>query len=188
MSQKVHPDIQKVMKELIYTEEEIQKRVAELGQEITKDFKDKDLMVIGILRGAVFFMTDLLKHIELPLIIDFMAVSSYGDSSKTSGIVRILKDLEEDITGMDVLIVEDIVDTGLTLDYIIRLLKNRGANSVKIVALLDKPERRKVEVPVDYLGFHVKDEFIIGYGLDYAQRYRNLPYIACLKEEVYENN
>lgn len=188
MKQKINPAIKKIMKELIYDQDQITERIKEMGLEITEDYKGKDLIVIGILRGAIFFMTDLLKEIELPVTIDFMALSSYGDSSKSSGVVRILKDLEEDIEGKDVLVVEDIVDTGLTLNYLIKNLENRGAKSVKVAALLDKPERRLVNVEVAYLGFHIKDEFIIGYGLDYAQDYRNLPYIASLKEEVYENN
>ena len=139
MKQRVNPAIKKVMKELIYDQDQILERIEEMGDEITKDYKGKDLIVIGILRGAIFFMTDLLKEIELPLTIDFMALSSYGDSSKSSGVVRILKDLEEDIEGKDVLVVEDIVDTGLTLNYLIKVLNNRGARSVELAALLDNP-------------------------------------------------
>ena len=150
------------------------------------DYKDKDLVVIGILKGAVIFMSELIKNIELPLIIDFMAVSSYGKSSISTGEVRIIKDLDFSVEGKDLLIVEDIIDTGLTLNYLTDILKKRGASSVKICTLLDKPERRSVEVNVDYLGFEIPDEFVVGYGLDYAEQYRNLPYVGALKEEVYK--
>lgn len=174
-----------VVKEILVTNEEIKKRVKELGQQITEDYKGKDLMLVGILKGAVIFMSELVQNIDLPITMDFMAVSSYGDSSQSSGVVRIIKDLDCYIEGKDILIVEDIIDTGLTLNYLTDNLKKRKPNSVKVCTLLDKPERRKIEVPVDYVGFEVPDEFIIGYGIDYAQKYRNLPYIASLKEEVY---
>lgn len=174
-----------VVKEVLVTEEEIQAKVKELGKRITDDYKGKNLMLIGILKGAAIFLSDLARNIEIPVLIDFMAVSSYGNSSESTGVVRIIKDLESSIDDKDVLIVEDIIDTGLTLSYLTDNLRKRGAKSVKIVTLLDKPERRKVEVPVDYIGFTIPDEFVIGYGIDYAEKYRNLPFVASLKEEVY---
>lgn len=176
-----------IYKEILVTEEQIQNRLNELGKEINISYKDdnRDLIVVGILRGAVMFMSDLISKLDMDLIIDFMAVSSYGSSSISSGVVRILKDLEEDIQDKNILIVEDIIDSGLTLNYLTRNLKDRGANSIKIATLLDKPERRKVDVPVDFVGFVIPDEFVVGYGLDYNQKYRNLPFIASLKEEVY---
>lgn len=174
-----------VVKDVLLTEEEIALRVSELGKEITKDYQGKDLLLVGILKGAVIFMAELCKNIDLPLMIDFMAVSSYGNSTKSTGEVRINKDLDFSVEGKEVLIVEDIIDTGLTLSYLTDNLKKRGANSVKIVTLLDKPDRRNVEVKVDYLGFSIPDKFVVGYGLDYSELYRNLPYIASLKEEVY---
>ncbi|MDR7870935.1 MAG: hypoxanthine phosphoribosyltransferase [Tissierellaceae bacterium] len=174
-----------VVKEVLLTEEEISLRIDELGKQITKDYEGKDLLVVGILKGAVIFMADLCKNIDLPIMIDFMAVSSYGNSTKSTGEVKIIKDLDFSVEGKDVLIVEDIIDTGLTLAYLTDNLKKRGANSVKIVTLLDKPERRNIEVKVDYLGFSIPDEFVVGYGLDYAELYRNLPYVASLKEEIY---
>lgn len=173
------------IKEILITEEEIAGKVKELGGQISKDYKDKDLMLVGILKGAVIFMSDLARHIDIPLSMDFMAVSSYGDSSVSTGIVKMIKDLDSSIKDKDILIIEDIIDTGLTLDYLTDNLTTRGAKSVKICTLLDKPERRKAKVPVDYFGFVVPDEFIVGYGIDYAEKYRNLSYIASLKEEVY---
>lgn len=177
-----------VIKEILVTEEEIQKKVKELGEQITRDYQGKNLMLVGILKGAVMFLSDLAKNIRMPVMIDFMAVSSYGNSTESSGIVRIIKDLDCSVHDKDILIVEDIIDTGLTLSYLTDNLKKRKAKSVKIVTLLDKPERRKVEVPVDYVGFVIPDEFVIGYGIDYAEKYRNLPFVAALKEEVYKKN
>jgi len=168
---------------VLFDEETIAKRVAEMGAEITRDYQEKELVVICILRGGVIFMSDLVKQIKLPLYMDFMAVSSYGMSTKSSGVVRILKDLNEDIEGKDVLIVEDIVDTGLTLHYLVDYIKSRNPRSVKVCCFLDKPSRRKVEVKVDYVGFEIPDKFVVGYGLDYAQKYRNLPYVSVLEEE-----
>ncbi|NLN42381.1 MAG: hypoxanthine phosphoribosyltransferase [Clostridiales bacterium] len=168
---------------ILIDEEKIMKRVAEMGTEITRDYQGKELVVICILRGGVIFMSDLVKQIKLPLYMDFMAVSSYGMSTKSSGIVRILKDLNEDIEGKDVLIVEDIVDTGLTLHYLVDYIKSRNPRSVKVCCFLDKPSRRKVDVEVDYVGFEIPDKFVVGYGLDYAQKYRNLPYVSVLEEE-----
>jgi len=170
---------------ILINEDEIKEKVKELGKAITEDYKDKDLMIIGILKGCVIFLSDLVREIDLPLTMDFMVVSSYGSSTKSSGVVRIIKDLEKDITGKDVLIVEDIVDTGLTLNYIVDYLKSRNARSVKICTLLDKAERRKAKVDLEYVGFHIPDEFVVGYGLDYAEAYRNLPFVCVLKPEVY---
>lgn len=173
------------VKEVLYSREIISEKVKELGKQITSDYKGKDLVVIGVLKGANVFMADLIREIEMPLEMDFMAVSSYGHSTESSGVVKILKDLDKGIEGKDVLVVEDIIDTGLTLKYLCKNLLNRKANSVKICTLLDKPERRKVDVVIDYKGFEIPDEFIVGYGIDYAEKYRNLPYIATLKKEVY---
>jgi len=174
------------IKEVLLSEEEIKERVKELGAQITEDYKDKDLVVIGILKGAVIFMAELVKNIDLPLAIDFMAVSSYGKSAISTGEVRIIKDLDFSVEGKDILIVEDIIDTGLTLNYLMEILTKRGAKSVKICTLLDKIERRTVGVNVDYQGFDIPNEFVVGYGLDYAEHFRNLPYIGSLKEEIYQ--
>jgi hypoxanthine phosphoribosyltransferase len=170
--------------EVLFTRDDIAKRVAELGAEITRDYEGKDLIVVGILKGAGVFMSDLIREISSPIRIDFMSVSSYGNSTVSSGIVRITNDLHQDIQGCSVLIVEDIIDTGNTLHYLREYLKNRGAEDVKICALLDKPSRRQVEVPVEYVGFEVEDKFIIGYGIDYAEKYRNLPFIGTLKQSA----
>ncbi|OLS03001.1 hypoxanthine phosphoribosyltransferase [Tissierella creatinophila] len=175
------------IKEILISEEEVSVRIKELGKEITKDYKEKNLMVVGILKGAVVFMSELCKRIDLPIDMDFMSVSSYGKSSRSTGEVKIIKDLDDSVEGKDILIVEDIIDTGLTLSYLTDNLKKRGANSVKIITLLDKPGRRNIQVKVDYLGFEVPNEFIVGYGLDFSEMYRNLPYIAALKEEVYND-
>lgn len=173
------------IKKVLFTEEDLQLKCKELGEKITKDYEDKDLLVVGVLKGSVLFTSDLIKNIKIPCEIDFMAVSSYGNSTESSGVVRILKDLDNEIEGKDVLIVEDIVDTGNTLSYLKRYLNGRGANSVKIITLLDKPERRTAEVEVDYIGFEVPNEFIVGYGIDYAEKYRNLPFVGILDEKVY---
>lgn len=167
--------------EVLISEEELLNRVKILGEQITKDYKDKELVVVGTLKGAFMFMSDLVKNIKLPITLDFISVSSYGNSTESSGVVRILKDLDHSIEGKHVLIIEDIVDTGLTLNYLLENLKSKGAESVKVCTLLDKPERRKVDVKIDYKGFDVEDVFIVGYGIDYAQSYRNLPYIAFIK-------
>ncbi|MBZ2174580.1 hypoxanthine phosphoribosyltransferase [Schnuerera sp. xch1] len=174
-----------IVKEVLLTEDEIQVRIKELGKQITEDYKGKNLILIGILKGAVIFMSELVKNIDMPILMDFMAVSSYGKSSTSTGIVRIIKDLDYSVEDMHILVVEDIIDTGLTLSYLTDNLKKRGPKSVKIVTLLDKPERREVNVHVDYSGFNIPDEFVVGYGLDYAEQYRNLPYVAALKEEIY---
>lgn len=178
----MHPDVQ----EILFSEEEVVARIRELGAEITRDYAGKDLLVIGILKGAAFFMAELVKRLDMPIQVDFMAVSSYGKSSESSGVVRIIKDLDTSIEGRHVMIVEDIIDTGLTLSYLKQLLEQRKAASVRLVSLLDKPERRTVEIAADYLGFSVPDHFIVGWGLDYAERYRNLPYVGVLKPEVYQ--
>lgn len=168
---------------VLLDEEQIKKRIKELGRDITEDYKNKDLLMIGVLKGAIVFFSDLIRAIDLPLTVDFIAVSSYGSSTKSSGIVRILKDLDEPVDGKDVLIVEDIIDTGLTLHYLVDNIITRNPNSVKICCLLDKPDRRLTEVDVDYIGFAIPDEFVVGYGLDYNERYRNLPNISVLKLE-----
>lgn len=163
--------------------DEINKR---LGEQITKDFADKNLLVVGILKGSLYFMADLTRNIDLPLKLDFLAVSSYGSSTRSSGSVKIIKDIDIDLAGYDVLLVEDILDSGRTLDYVSKMLSARGANSISIVTLLDKPERRVVDLKPDYVGADVPDEFVVGYGLDYDQQYRNLPYIGALKRSIYE--
>jgi len=174
------------LEKIILSREQILERVRELGEIITQDYHDKQLFVIGILRGASVFMADLIRQIDLPMEIDFMAVSSYGVSTKSSGVVRIVKDLDSTITDKDVLIVEDIVDSGLTLKYIVENLKSRKPASIKLCTLLDKPSRRVADVEVQYNGFIIPDEFVVGYGLDYGEKYRNLPYIGVLKPEVYD--
>jgi hypoxanthine phosphoribosyltransferase len=166
--------------EILVQPDELQHRVRELGREISRDYAGRDLLLIGVLKGAVFFLADLMRHIDIPCEVDFMAVSSYGSSTDSSGVVRILKDLDAPLEGRDVLIVEDIVDSGLTLQYLMRTLQTRGPASLEVCALLTKPERRKVETPARYVGFEIPDKFAIGYGLDYAERYRNLPYVATL--------
>ncbi|MEA4901833.1 hypoxanthine phosphoribosyltransferase [Desulfitobacterium sp.] len=173
---------------ILFSREELLKRIAELGEEITRDYKEKNLLVLAILKGAVPFMADLIQQIKIPLTYDFMAVSSYGASTTSSGVVRIMKDLERSVEGVHILIVEDIVDTGLTLKYLKENLTARNPESVRIVTLLDKPERRKVDVKPDYNGFTIPDEFVVGYGLDFNEMYRNLPYIGILKPEAYEND
>jgi hypoxanthine phosphoribosyltransferase len=155
-------------------------RVRELGAEVSRDYAGTELFLVGVLKGAVFFVADLMRHLELDCAIDFMAVASYGSSTDSSGVVRILKDLDASIEGRDVLIVEDIVDSGLTLNYLLRTLRARNPASLEVCALLTKPERRKVDLPIRYVGFEIPNEFAIGYGLDHAERYRNLPYVAAL--------
>ncbi len=177
--------MEKGIKKVLITVDEINNKVKELGEQISKDYQNKDLLVVGILKGSVVFLSDLVRNISQPLLIDFMDVSSYGASTHTSGVVRILKDLETDLVGKDVLIVEDIVDTGLTLSYLKENLLSRNPASLKICSFLDKPERRKADIMPDYCGFEIPDEFVVGYGLDFAEKYRNLPYIAVLKEEMY---
>jgi hypoxanthine phosphoribosyltransferase len=168
--------------EPLITAEQIQTRVAEMGAEIARDYRDTTPLLIGVLKGALLFMSDLVRATDLKLGLEFMAISSYGASTRSSGEVKIVKDLDVPIEGRDILVVEDIVDTGLTLSYMLANLRSRGAKSVKLAALLDKWERREREVPIDYLGFRIPDAFVVGYGLDFAERYRNLPFIAVLKD------
>lgn len=165
---------------------EIAEKVQELGKIITRDYQGKDLVLIGILKGAMIFFSDLIRELDLPLNVEFMAVSSYGRSTKSSGVVRILKDLDRDVSGMHVLIVEDIVDSGMTLSYLKEVLNTRNAASVEIASLLDKPARRRVNLQVKYSCFDIPDEFVVGYGLDYDEKYRNLPDIGVLKPAIYE--
>lgn len=179
--------MQNDIQEILYSEEDIQNKVKELGDIITQDYKDRNPLVICILKGAFIFMADLVKQLDVSLEIDFMAVSSYGQSTKSSGVVRIIKDLEISVEGRDVLIVEDIIDSGLTLSYLVDVLERRNACSIKIVTLFDKPSRRTVGLEADYKGFVLPDAFVVGYGLDYAEKYRNLPFIGILKPEVYSN-
>ena len=174
------------IKEVLISEEELKAKVKELGAQITKDYKGKDLLVLGILKGSVMFMSDLLREIKTPCYMDFMAVSSYGNSSESSGIVKIIKDLDFEVKGKHVLIVEDIIDSGVTLKYLMKYLAARNPESLEIASLLNKPERRKEDVHAKYLGYDVPDEFLVGYGLDYSERYRNLPHIGILKESVYK--
>lgn len=167
--------------------DEIARKVAEIGRQVTEDYKDKKLMLLAVLKGSVLFMADIMRAIDLPLEIDFMVVSSYGNSAKTGGVVKIIKDIDKPINDYDVLIIEDVLDSGLTLSYLKKLIIQKGAKSVKIATLLDKPEQRKVmDIIPDYVGFKVPNAFVVGYGLDYAEKYRNLPYIGILKPDVYE--
>lgn len=175
---------QDILKVLI-SEQELKAKVEELGKRISEDYRDKNLLMISILKGSVVFMADLMRAINIHARIDFMSVSSYGAGTKTSGIVKIVKDLDLPLAGYDLLIVEDILDSGLTLSYISELLQSRNPKSIRICTLLDKPERRKAQVHADYFGFRVPDEFVVGYGLDYDEKYRNLPYVGVLKPEVY---
>lgn len=178
----MHPDVESIL----FSEEDIRGIVQRLGSEISRDYQGKDLVLIAVLRGAVVFMGDLMRSIDLPLAIDFMAVSSYGDKAKTSGIVRIVKDLDMDIKGRDVLIVEDILDSGLTLKYLMKNLSSRNPASLEVAASLWKDvEGKQAAINPKYVGAHCPDEFVVGYGLDFAERYRNLPYVGILKPEVY---
>ena len=173
------------METILFTEEELQQRVRELGEAITRDYKDKNPIFVGVLKGSFVFMADLVRCVDTPCTLDFMVVSSYGSGVKTTGAVKINKDLSEDIEGRHVIIVEDILDSGVTLSYLSKYLMNRNPASLSIVTLLDKPSRRKAEVYPAYKGFEVEDNFVVGYGLDFAEKYRNLPYIGILKPEVY---
>ena len=168
--------------EVLVPAEDLERRVRELAAEISRDYAGKDLLLVGVLKGAVFFLSDLMRQLEVPVEVDFMAVASYGSATKSSGVVRILKDLDAAIEGRDVLIVEDIVDSGLTLQYLLRNLAGRNPRSLEVCALLIKPERQKVDLPTRYVGFEIPNRFAIGYGLDHAERYRNLPYVAALKQ------
>ena len=179
----MHDDV----KNVLVSEEQLKAKVAELGAQISRDYAGKNLVLVSILKGSVVFMADLMRAVSIPCNIDFMVVSSYGGSNTTtSGLVKIIKDLDGDLSGKDVLIVEDILDTGVTLSNLVPMLKMRNPNSVKICTILDKPSRRKAAIQPDYEGFQVPDEFVVGYGLDYDEKYRNLPYVGVLKPEIYE--
>lgn len=177
----MHDDI----KNVLVTEEELKAKVADLGAQISRDYAGKNLLLVSILKGAVVFMADLMRAVTIPCSIDFMVVSSYGSGTKTSGVVKIVKDLDQDLSGKDLLIVEDILDSGMTLSYLKGLLQGRNPASIRIATLLDKPSRRKVDLKADYVGFEVPDEFVVGYGLDYDEQYRNLPFVGVLKPHVY---
>jgi hypoxanthine phosphoribosyltransferase len=170
--------------EILIDEETLAARVAELGAEVSADYEGRDLLLIGVLKGAVFFMADLMRHLTVACEVDFMAISSYGDATDSSGIVRILKDLDISIEGREVLVVEDIIDSGLTLSYLMRNLESREPASLEVCALLTKPTRREIDVPVRYVGFEIPNKFVVGYGLDFAERYRNLPYVGVLDEHL----
>lgn len=172
--------------EILISEEQIKHRVAELGVRISNDFAGEQILIIAVLKGALLFLADLIRHIDLPLAIDFLAVSSYGAGTESSGVVRILKDLDETIEHRNVIIVEDIVDSGRTLDYLLRMLRQRHPATLHVCTLLDKTVCRVIPVPIDYVGFEVPDAFVVGYGLDYAEHYRQLPFIGVLKPEIYE--
>lgn len=172
--------------EVLISEEQIQRRVAELGVRINADFAGEEVLIIAVLKGALLFLADLIRHIDLPLSIDFLAVSSYGAGTESSGVVRILKDLDETIEHKNVIIVEDIVDSGHTLDYLLRMLRQRRPATLHVCTLLDKRDRREIDVPIDYVGFEVPNAFVVGYGLDFAEHYRQLPFIGVLKPEIYE--
>lgn len=177
----VHADVQ----EVLLTEDQIQARVAELGAQLNADYAGLEPVLISVLKGSIVFLADLVRSMELPLSIDIMEVSSYGAATETSGQVRILKDLSNPIDGRHVIVVEDIIDTGLTLNYLLRYLREKGPASLRICCLLDKPARRLTEIPIDYVGFTIPDRFVVGYGLDYGERYRNLPYVGVLRPSVY---
>lgn len=173
------------IKETLISEEAIAQKVSEIAAKITEDYAGKPLLVIGVLKGANVFVSDLIRKIQIPMTLDFMAISSYGSSTESSGAVKILKDLDEDIKGMHVVVVEDIIDSGLTLSYLSKNLESRGALSIALCTLLDKPERRKIHIDVKYKGFDIPDEFVVGYGIDFAEKYRNLPFVGILKPEAY---
>ena len=177
----MHDDI----KTVLVSEEQLKAKVAELGAQISRDYAGKNLVLVSILKGSVVFMADLMRAVSIPCNIDFMVVSSYGSGTKTSGVVKIVKDLDQDLSGKDLLIVEDILDSGMTLSYLKGLLQGRNPASIRIATLLDKPSRRKVDLKADYVGFEVPDEFVVGYGLDYDEQYRNLPFVGVLKPHVY---
>jgi hypoxanthine phosphoribosyltransferase len=177
-------ELEKDVAEVLIDEDSLQRRIAELGEEVSSDYAGRDLLLIGVLKGAVFFMADLMRRLTVPCEIDFMAISSYGGQTDSSGVVRILKDLDVNIKGRDVLVVEDIIDSGLTLSYLMRNLRSREPASLEICALMTKPSRREIDVPVRYVGFEIPNRFVIGYGLDFGERYRNLPYVGVLNPEL----
>jgi len=180
-------ELERGVGEILIDEETLQARIVELGAEVSADYEGRDLLLVGVLKGAVFFMADLMRELTVPCEIDFMAISSYGAATDSSGVVRILKDLDINVAERDVLVVEDIIDSGLTLSYLVRNLTARKPASLEVVALLTKPERREIEVPVRYVGFEIPNRFVIGYGLDFAERYRNLPYVAVLHADLVPN-
>lgn len=173
------------IKQILIRENELTKKVGELGRRISRDYRDKNLLLVSVLKGSIVFMADLMRAIDIPLRVDFMGVSSYGSGAKTSGVVKIVRDLDMPIEGFDLLIVEDILDSGRTLSYLTSILEKRSPKSIAIATLLDKPERREVDVRADYVGFEIPDEFVVGYGLDYNESYRNLPFVAVLDPKVY---
>jgi hypoxanthine phosphoribosyltransferase len=177
-------ELESAVGEILIDSAALRARIAELGEEISQAYEGKDLLLIGVLKGAVFFMADLMRHLTVPCEVDFMAISSYGAATDSSGVVRILKDLDINIEGRNVLVVEDIIDSGLTLSYLMRNLESREPASLEICALLTKPERREIDVPVRWIGFEIPNRFVIGYGLDFAERYRNLPYVGVLSDEL----
>lgn len=179
--------MEKDIEKVLISEEEIKKIVSDLGARISNDYKDKNLLMVSVLKGSVVFMADLMRAVTIPCRIDFMSVSSYGSGAKTSGVVKIIKDLDLNLEGYDLLVVEDILDSGKTLDYLLKVLKQRNPASIKICTFLDKPERRQVDLYADYSGTTVPDEFVVGYGLDYDEKYRNLPYVGALKRSVYSD-
>jgi len=180
----VQTELERAVGEILIDEETLGARIAQLGAEVSADYQGRDLLLIGVLKGAVFFMADLMRHLTVQCEVDFMAISSYGDSTDSSGIVRILKDLDINIEGRDVLVVEDIIDSGLTLSYLMRNLESREPASLEVCALMTKPARREIDVPVRYIGFEIPNRFVVGYGLDFGERYRNLPYVGVLNEEL----
>ena len=180
-------DLEAGVGEILIEEGPLQARIDELGREVSADYEGRDLLLVGVLKGAVFFLADLMRRLTVQCEIDFMAISSYGDRTDSSGVVRILKDLDASIAGRDVLVVEDIIDSGLTLSYLMRSLSARKPATLEVCALLTKPERREIDVPVRYIGFEIPNRFVIGYGLDYAELYRNLPYIGVLRPELVAN-
>jgi hypoxanthine phosphoribosyltransferase len=177
-------ELEAAVSEVLIEEDALARRITELADEVSSDYVDRDLLLIGVLKGAVFFMADLMRQITVPCEVDFMAISSYGGSTDSSGVVRILKDLDINIRDRDVLVVEDIIDSGLTLQYLMRNLRSREPASLEVCALMTKPARREIEIPVRYVGFEIPNRFVIGYGLDFAERYRNLPYVGVLNERV----
>ena len=177
--------LEKDIQEVLFSEEQLDRRVREIAAQIEKDYEGKEIMLIGVLRGSFVFMADLCRRIDLPCTLDFMSVSSYGKGTSSSGQVQITKDLSSDISGQHIIVIEDILDSGNTLSYLLKLLEQRNPASIRLCTLLDKPDRRVKEVKVDYSGFSIPDAFVVGYGLDYAEQYRNLPYIGILKPEVY---
>jgi hypoxanthine phosphoribosyltransferase len=181
-------ELERAIAEILIDEEALKRRVVELGEEISNDYEGQDLLLVGVLKGAVFFMSDLMRQLAIPCEIDFMAISSYAGTTESSGVVRILKDLDMNIEGRNVLVVEDIIDSGLTLSYLIRNLEARQPTSLEVCALMTKPERREIEVPVRYVGFEIPNRFVVGYGLDFAEKYRNLPYVAVLDEGLLEDS